>query len=1661
MNAVSERFIEALRHPEDENKMAQVLAETRESGGENELREALKNRWENLDAQERGMIWSNIERRRDRTEQQSETRREFLELVRQMHVPEQAQAIPEPEQIELAAAATEASPRARTAAPETVQERTEDTATTENRESFLGSVGTGMEKAAEKILPRRWTEHMSRKQKIAAITAATAGLAVAGILLWKGVRRLLGRGKSAHEEASEAAEKSGSWWKKILVYGAVGTAAFFGIRWLADYIRKNFSMEGAVAEAKRLAQAAKNTAESLVQREQPGEKYGLNTQQYEKAEELYRIQVRAEDTTIRQNGIDQIRKIFAEADQGNEKFEEFMNNMAEKYESRMEGGTNYMRMEVAFENYKRDMQTLVDTLWQWIQENPIKTGAVAAIGYRLGVLKAALTAGKLTAKCAVDLGKTLLRLGVRHPFISLLVVGGSIIALRETMKKTDGKGWMPENTGALCAAINGQKSIVLDNNDLNIQGVIDTIKPHAQKLADLGNNIGAWITAQMPDFLLEMETSIADAMARSEQETIIINNVAGMKALETELEIIKNESGDTENVKQGIPAHCKSALEALEIFQEMYVEWMAKILADNNAMENEEIQALDEQYNALQGHLNNIGITIQRTENVIRWENNGKTRELCADYHNAEDTDELYRASEHLKWTDSHVEIAANAFKQRIQELQQYGIDVLNPTENSGYTGLAMVLGDFIYMLDLRNNATEIYWKPIEAWKGLVTNDDAHEQSALWGKAAATSTVFAVTTTPLAWIKKGVFGSSAFPAAGRWAQAGRWANTGATFTLPGVAQTRMIWSVPRVINEAAILKELGRKQGKYVINRLGQARIQPRAILGIENATTMRQLRGAANKASVTNIPENLTLNQAKAYVRKEVQNNLNTALVTERSGLRGKLGLGATGRSIDGPKIYGDALKALRNKWRLPAAGRILRYGVPLALQGIGVYTAISHDIPAWWNYGDAIQDAQRTGKNELADILRWQRHKKTTDIGMDLGGPIAYYYAQKQLSKMAISRVSSGILSGAAGAGSGFVVLAAVEGLRMETQHILNSLEENMRSIEMDEADVRKLSKEQLEEKLTEYSRASHGGQLPWGQFHRYYSISRWSNGDTWEELARESATVRENYMHGFLFDRLLRKAHRDDPHAMGLLVRCVNSDGTEKPSGNREMQRYFDDMQRYLQHTYGTRNDIALLARKGIGLERAMHEADMYAGLRAEIRACSNAVSRLEEMKIRTQEIAQEMKNIEEQMDQSTLSEEMDALMDKRAQKEQEFAALNEEGMQLMMLLRGAQAITLKGKQGEMTLFELATRKDETDSEVVFARIDTEELKTYMDSYQKAKETILIESEEPQKRYTHFKKEAHSLYERVKTAGKGRSGGGSVSYKPVHYDTLLEYAYLLDAYPEFDSDKSVRNIIRNLPGIRGWWDQNPAIGEHPYEQQFITARNAIARNLHYVASMEHDEKYFPTMIENEPTSPAPLTSGYKQDLYESAPRIQVTVEGTKYQLDANDPAKKTAETPAGTFMYDAKKQSWHVDTVGYGKFHMAPLNSLGIVQPGKWRYVEQSKNVLQQIPPNREYALYKHPRFQLTLRLKNGTEIASEKEFNGYGDREILKKFHEKFGEYLRLQFVRVRQGKESYYACKFTPVKREEISEIRLRSSRSNLIGQQTIIRFATQSKKEAA
>lgn len=102
------------------------------------------------------------------------------------------------------------------------------------QKSFITTVTTGIGDTAEKIsdtvLPQKWTDKLSRGQKIAAGTLMTLG---AGVVLWQLGKMLFGRGKRSAEEGKEAASNTkGSFWKKLLIGTGIGIATFFGIRYM-------------------------------------------------------------------------------------------------------------------------------------------------------------------------------------------------------------------------------------------------------------------------------------------------------------------------------------------------------------------------------------------------------------------------------------------------------------------------------------------------------------------------------------------------------------------------------------------------------------------------------------------------------------------------------------------------------------------------------------------------------------------------------------------------------------------------------------------------------------------------------------------------------------------------------------------------------------------------------------------------------------------------------------------------------------------------------------------------------------------------------------------------------------------------------------------------------------------------------------------------------------------------------------------------------------------------------------------------------------------------------------------------------------------------------------------------------------------------------------
>lgn len=112
---------------------------------------------------------------------------------------------------------------------------------TTDKESILTQVANTLEKTTNKVLPKAWTDNMSRKWKVATPILATAGIAAAGALTWRLLKWLGGRAKNSAEEGKAAARESGGgWMKKILIGLGIGTLVFLGLHW---YISQKFRLD--------------------------------------------------------------------------------------------------------------------------------------------------------------------------------------------------------------------------------------------------------------------------------------------------------------------------------------------------------------------------------------------------------------------------------------------------------------------------------------------------------------------------------------------------------------------------------------------------------------------------------------------------------------------------------------------------------------------------------------------------------------------------------------------------------------------------------------------------------------------------------------------------------------------------------------------------------------------------------------------------------------------------------------------------------------------------------------------------------------------------------------------------------------------------------------------------------------------------------------------------------------------------------------------------------------------------------------------------------------------------------------------------------------------------------------------------------------------------
>lgn len=387
------------------------------------------------------------------------------------------QAIPEQEVValrgELDALQSEVSPQA----PDTVDPFAEDTDAREPVSSVAKppaapyeepvatpqQAGATLESAQKetwfprKADPREWTG-----KQIATVSALTLGLV--GIYAWWKSRK--------HKDDRPSGGTDVPRKRSSLLYWIPGVG--LGIAAFALLHNKLMQMDGyaktyqkLIGEAHDMKQKAEDKIVSLT--EGKGAPYGLSTEQYERAEQIYRRKGDASRP--------EIAAIFGlKPGESDEKYEKFMKEM-EKNKAETINGIRYVPASVALRNYRENVGAVLFECEQWIESHKFRVAAGALLAARFGILQEIIHQSISTADKVRKLATAMLKFGMRHPIVSIFLLGGSVYGA----SKISDKVRLPENLSELSKAIRLQSQSTTPEASLQAPPTVTSSPAAAQQ----------------------------------------------------------------------------------------------------------------------------------------------------------------------------------------------------------------------------------------------------------------------------------------------------------------------------------------------------------------------------------------------------------------------------------------------------------------------------------------------------------------------------------------------------------------------------------------------------------------------------------------------------------------------------------------------------------------------------------------------------------------------------------------------------------------------------------------------------------------------------------------------------------------------------------------------------------------------------------------------------------------------------------------------------------------------------------------------------------------------------------------------------------------------------------------------------------------------------
>jgi hypothetical protein len=745
-------------------------------------------------------------------------------------------------------------------------------------------IGDSLEKAAEKVLPEGWSKKMSRNQKIA-FTSATG--IVVGVVAWKGISWLLSRGKKSVEAGKEAAKKSGGWLKKILIISGVSLAAFFGI----DYLRRKFSLGGIFGAGKDKLSGIQDRLSQVEFGREPWKKYGLDEQNYLRVTEIYRTQ--------REGGTVEIHQIFNE--QGNTddvNYNKFIEDMQKKYEIKEADDVPYARAEVALKNYESNLEVALSHLQTWVENHYLEVAVGTYLAARLGILRAILAGGATTAKKSLQIANAMRRWGMRHPIISLFLLGGSAVALWQAIRTSKDKAFLPENLQELTGACALDKPLFLGSLGSVSADKISSLREYAKEVGHIGSDYGVWLAGQIGDFIAQLDTSLPEIIGLEEDEVILQRNTSCMDTLRDWIVNGKKQAGTSAaRIKDGTVERYEIALKRLDEFQ---IAWFDNLHTDNSG--NDESQKT---FQSLQKAMRNISVDLVIENGIVKWKHAqmDEALDFCVD-PSVQNKDRIHALSQELYHGESDATYIFSRALQHLRELQQEGADKMDWLTDS--KGVAMVLGNFVYFTDPKN-VKNYFVAPVDIVFGWMTDPDITLKE--WGATVATGTVttgiFSLNMAMLAKLKRVAVGGGPL----RKSKLGRLALN----VTPGVSQGNLLVNMYRGVADFNMVRKLGLSRGRYVNNVLSRAGIRPHWIRTIAYGD-FAELDDIAFRIGNRNLTKGSTLPELRKLLRKEVIEKLKKVKVRELNLKNWGGRLFTRGKILDFEDVYDDVLRSFKD---------------------------------------------------------------------------------------------------------------------------------------------------------------------------------------------------------------------------------------------------------------------------------------------------------------------------------------------------------------------------------------------------------------------------------------------------------------------------------------------------------------------------------------------------------------------------------------------------------------------------------------------------------------------------------------------------------------------------------------------------------------------------